>query len=174
MNVVAPSPFVLEMAARAPEGRGLDIACGRGRHSLALARGGRRVDAIDRAWDACRALRDVAAAERLPVAIACADALALRWPRGRYALIVQTLFLERALFPALIAALAPGGLLVVETFTREQLALGHPRTAAFTLAPNELLRLVEPLRVVAYHDGPLERNGETVFLAGIAAQAPSQ
>src|SRR5262249_6192406 len=90
----------------------------------------------------------------------------------RYAVIVNTLYLDRRLVGALARALRPGGLLLFETFTVDQLATGHPRNPSFVLAPGELPRLVGGLRVVAYREGPIERDGRLVHLASLAARAP--
>jgi SAM-dependent methyltransferase len=169
---VTPSPFVLAHVDDAPPGRALDVAGGRGRHALAIARRGRPVEAIDRDPAACRALADVARATGLRVAVVCADLACHPLPVGRYTLVVNTLYLDRVLVPALVRALAPGGVLVFETFTRAQLATGHPRNPAFVLEPGELPRLVAPLRTLAYQEGPVERDGRTVHLASIAARAP--
>ncbi len=49
-------------------------------------------------------------------------------------------FLERSILRRLGEALAPGGLLVFETFTREHVdVLGRRMNSAYLLEPNELL-----------------------------------
>ena len=168
----APSPFVLEHLPSASDGPALDVACGAGRHSLAMARTGRVVEAIDRSWDRCADLARRAAAEGLPVRTVCADLELVPLPVGRYAVIVNTLYLDRALVPRLVRALAPGGLLLFETFTAAQLASGHPRNPAFVLGPDELPRLTAGLSVLAYREGPVEREGATLHLASLAARRP--
>jgi SAM-dependent methyltransferase len=168
---VTASPFVLAHLRDAPPGLALDVAAGRGRHALALAQAGRRVEAIDRDTQACHALAAAARAAGLPVAVVCADLERYPLPVGRYALVVNTLYLDRARIPALVRALAPGGVLVFETFTREQLATGHPRNPAFVLERGELPRLVTSLETLAYREGPVERDGRVVHLASIAARA---
>ena len=62
-------------------------------------------------------------------------------------------YLHRSLFPALIGALAPRGVLVYETFTRAQAARGKPTNPAFLLEPGELLELVRPLDVLVSREG---------------------
>jgi SAM-dependent methyltransferase len=167
----APSPFVLQHLATAPPGPVLDVACGAGRHALSVARTGRVLDAIDRSWERCAEVARRARAERLSVRPVCADLEELPLPAARYALVVNTLYLDRALVPRLVDALAPGGVLLFETFLEAQLATGHPRNPAFVLAPGELLRLTRGLQVIAYAEGPVERDGTTVHLASLAARA---
>src|SRR5204862_8010778 len=109
---------------------------------------------------------------RFPIDVAGADVERSPLPDGRYALIVNTLYLDRDLASALARVLRSGGLLLFETFTRDQLLPGHPRHPAFALAPGELLRLFGGLRVLAHREGPVERDGRLVHLASLAAQAP--
>jgi SAM-dependent methyltransferase len=77
-----------------------------------------------------------------------------------YDLIVVTHYLHRPLFPALVRALAPGGVLLYETFTIGQAARGRPTNPAFLLGPGELSQLVAPLSVVRQRDGDV--NGKLV------------
>ena len=71
-------------------------------------------------------------------------------------LIVVTRYLHRPLFPRLVEALAPGGVLVYETFLVGQAERGHPRNPAFLLEPGELLRLVHPLEVLRSREGDFD------------------
>ena len=167
-----PSPFVIEHLTLAGPGPALDVACGVGRHALAIARTGRVVEAIDRSLTRCAELARRAAREGLAIRPVCADLAQLPLPRRRYAVVVNTLYLDRPLVPALVRSLLPGGLLVFETFLIEQLASGHPRNPDFVLAPNELLRLAAGLRVLAYREGPVRRGGQTLYLASLAARTP--
>ena len=168
-----PSPLVTKHLDLAPDGPALDVACGGGRHAVWIAHTGRPVDAIDRDVERCRALKAEATRGQLPLRVVCADLESFPLPRRRYAAIVNTLYLDRALIPRLVDALLPGGILVFETFVVEQLAMGHPRNPAFVLGPNELLRSVPSLRVLVYREGAVERGGTTVHLASLVARAPS-
>jgi SAM-dependent methyltransferase len=168
---LAPSPWVTEHLSLAPEGPVLDVACGAGRHALWMARAGRRVHAIDRDVARCVTLAADAARARLPLDVVCADLEQLPLPRRHYAVVVNTLYLDRGLIPQLIDALMPDGLLLFETFVIEQLATGHPRNPAFVLGPNELLDLVPGVRVLDYREGPVTRDGTIVHLASLAARA---
>ncbi len=148
----------------------LDLACGSGRHSLAAARLGLPVLALDRDPKALRTLRekapprvqcvrtDLEAGFDLPVAPAsCGAILVFR-------------FLFRPLSRAIVEALRPGGLLLYETFTIHQKNLSKgPKNAAFLLAPNELPRLFAALQTIAYEE--LVTEGERpAALARLAAR----
>src|SRR4029450_9461103 len=67
--------------------------------------------------------------------------------------VVVTSYLYRPLFPDLVAAVAPDGGLIYQTFARGQERFGQPTNPDFLLAPGELLEAVRGhLRVVAYED----------------------
>ena len=67
--------------------------------------------------------------------------------------IVVSRFLERRLAPTLIDALTPEGLLFYQTFTQVTVgAMWGPTNPAYRLAPQELLTLFQPLRVVVYRE----------------------
>src|SRR5262249_29173469 len=110
-----PSAWITDHLALAPPGPALDVACGAGRPALLRARAGRGVDATDRDLARCRALAADAARERLSLRVLCADLEQLPLPRRRYAVVVNTLYLDRALVPRLVDALLPGGLLSSHT-----------------------------------------------------------
>jgi len=78
-------------------------------------------------------------------------------------------YLHRPLFPALLAALKPEGLLLYETFTVRQAAHGHPVNPDFLLQPGELEQLVAPLEILRHREG--EIGGDE--LAAVAARRSS-
>src|SRR5882757_10249273 len=66
--VGAAEPFLVEMISRIPRnGIALDVAAGRGRNALAMARAGIRVVAVDFSETAMRTLADAARPEHLAV-----------------------------------------------------------------------------------------------------------
>ena len=148
----AASAWVIRFAGLiAPGGRVLDVACGRGRHARHLARLGHPVLALDRDRDALDSLSDEQGVE-----ILCADIEGGPWPLepATFDAVVVTNYLHRPLFPHLIAALRPGGVLLYETFARGNELHGRPSNPAFLLAPGELLQFVAPrLTVVAFEQG---------------------
>jgi SAM-dependent methyltransferase len=144
----APSSWLVQHGGLLPrEGRALDVASGRGRHAIWLAEHGLTTLALDRDADAIRELNDAARERRLPLRAEVRDLESGEHPfRGAaYDVIVVVHYLHRPLFPALIEAVAPGGLLVYETFTRAQAARGKPTNPDFLLEPGELVDLVRPL-----------------------------
>lgn len=103
--------------------------------------------------------RDSAALARLAnvhnIATLCADLEAGAWPyAGRtFGAVVVTNYLHRPLFPYLLDALAPGGVLLYETFAAGNERYGRPSNPDFLLQPGELLERVRGrLRVLAYED----------------------
>jgi SAM-dependent methyltransferase len=157
--VSTPASWLTANADRLPRtGDALDVACGSGRHALWLAERGLRTLAVDRNPDHVRAVVDEARRRALPVR---AEVMELedgqtRLATSAYDVIVVVHYLHRPLFPALIGALRPGGVLVYETFTRAQAARGKPTNPAFLLEPGELLELVRPLEVLASREGDYE------------------
>jgi SAM-dependent methyltransferase len=148
-----PSRWVRQWAHLvAAGGAVLDVASGAGRHARFFASLGHQVTAIDRDAAALNALAD----EPLVTPVA-ADIENAPWPLAsdaRFAAVVVTNYLHRPLFPHLMRSLAPGGVLVYETFAQGNERVGKPSNPAFLLAPGELLEVVRArLRVVAFQDG---------------------
>ena len=93
--------------------------------------------------------------ERRVVTVLCADIENGPWPLvgERFDAVVVTNYLWRPLWPTLLDSLAPGGVLLYETFAHGNASVGKPSRPDFLLQPGELLRLCQGLRVVGYEDG---------------------
>jgi SAM-dependent methyltransferase len=144
-----PSPWVQRFAGLLrPGGTVLDVACGSGRHLRGLSEQGFAVTGVDRDEAALAPLRGLAE-------IVVADIEGGPWPLAgrRFDGVVVTNYLWRPLVPQLLHALAPGGVLIWETFTAGHETIGKPSRPDFLLQPGELLRLCAGLRVVAFEDG---------------------
>ena len=133
-------------------GAALDLASGLGGNALLLARSGLRTHAWDIAEEALTLLRGFAAQQGLEIATQARDVAAAPPEPGSFDVIVISRFLERALAPALVRALRPGGLLFYQTFIRESVTDEGPRRPEFRLAPNELLSLFNELHVLVYRE----------------------
>ena len=145
-----------------PHATALDLACGAGRHMRWLQAQGLQVTGVDRSPEA------IAACAGLGELI-CADIENGPWPLpGRqFGAVVVTNYLWRPLLPAVLASLAPGGVLIYETFAQGHETVGRPSRADFLLRPGELLQAFGTLRTVAYEDDYLENPAR--FVQRIAA-----
>lgn len=146
-----PSEWVVRWSHLvAPGAAVLDVAAGGGRHARWFAARGHRVTAIDRDITALRGIEGVQ-----PIQADLEDGSP--WPFGptqRFGAVVVTNYLHRPLMAQLLAALAPGGILLYETFACGNETVGKPSNPAFLLAPGELLETVRgTLRIVAFEDG---------------------
>ncbi|MGZ5200638.1 MAG: class I SAM-dependent methyltransferase [Telluria sp.] len=151
-----PSTWVRRFAGLVPAGEVLDLACGSGRHARLFASLGHPVLALDRD----------------PVALAAAAGPGIEameydlelegaaWPfeAGRFAGIVVTNYLHRPLMQALMASLAPGGVLIYETFAIGNETFGKPSNPDFLLRRGELLEHASRggLSVIAFEDGLID------------------
>lgn len=124
----------------------LDLAAGGGRHAIFLAGRGYKVTAVD---------RDVSRVPDHPdIAVLRADLEdGSPWPLAgrRFGGVVATNYLHRPLMPALLDSIAPGGVLLYETFMIGNERFGKPSNPAFLLTDGELLEAVRGrFSVVAY------------------------
>lgn len=147
-----PSPWVARFAPMVPAGGTvLDVACGAGRHARLFRDRGHPVVALDR--DVVM-VTDMASDPE--VEIVARDLENGRpWPlEGRsFAGVVVVNYLHRPLFPALVRSVAPGGVLIYETFAVGNERFGRPSNPDFLLHREELLIAVRPeLQVIAFED----------------------
>jgi tellurite methyltransferase len=153
-----PSAFVVQwatlMAPALPEPRrALDAAMGRGRHARVLAQLGLRVFGVDASYEAVRMARDRATASGLAVRAWCADLQASPLPRDRFEMLVVTRYLQRNLFPAIQDAVTLNGIVIYETFTVKQRALGFgPTSPDHLLEPGELRGRFDALEILFYEE----------------------
>ncbi len=151
-------------AALIPDGAILDVACGGGRNTRFFLSQGRRVTAIDRdvsglADLAGRDGRDGRGGlEAIEADLEVEDGRPFPLLGRTFAGVVCTNYLHRPLLPALVAAVAPGGVLLYDTFTEGHELLGRPpRRPEFLLRPGELRATVAgQLTVRAFEEGLVE------------------
>jgi FolB domain-containing protein len=156
-----PSRFLIDNWRALPVGKALDVAAGRGRHTLYLATRGFSIEAIDRDMQVLAELSAAAQGRQLTNvrvrAIDLEDSSHNPLPQEAYDAILVFFYLYRPLFPSLLRALRPGGVLMYETFLIDNhVRYQHPRRREFCLAHNELLHLTSELRVLYYDEGPHE------------------
>ncbi|MDR4494916.1 MAG: dihydroneopterin aldolase [Nitrospirales bacterium] len=178
-----PAEFLVAQLPRLPVGKVLDVAAGRGRHSLFLASNRFTVHAVDRDSDALSFLTTQARQKGL--ASLTTQILDMESDPSHppdlglesYEVVLVFFYLYRPLFPQLLQALKPGGVLLYETFLIDNHLLHqHPRRKEFCLGRNELLDLVRGLRVLHYEEGlhdASEGHGGAIT-ARIVAQKPEE
>lgn len=147
----APLPTIVRWAAFVPaNGSVLDVAAGGGRHARLFADRGHPVLAVD---------RDVTALLANPhprIEVLAKDLEHAPWPLPgrRFTAVIVTNYLWRPLLPTLVASVAPGGVLLYETFAIGHERFGRPRNPDFLLQPDELLAAARgELDVVEYEHG---------------------
>jgi len=151
----------------APEAAVLDVAAGGGRHSRFFADRGHRVTALDR--DTSRL------AGHPGIDIVQADLEdGSPWPLpGRtFGAVVVTSYLHRPLFPALLDALAPGGVLLYETYMEGNERFGEPSRPAFLLKDGELLDLARGRLSVTAYEARMISEPKMAMVQRIAARRP--
>jgi tellurite methyltransferase len=171
-----PDPFLVsaydELLFSTSPGLALDVAGGVGRHSIWLAQRGWRVKLIDISdvgiglaeKNASRVLGPVATEFLITTEVADLNSVQ-HFGHEQYDLVLVFFFLQRELFPALAAALKPGGTLIYKTYTTEQKNFASgPSHPMFLLESNELLHAFSSLRVLHYHE-TVQRKGMAELVA---------
>jgi SAM-dependent methyltransferase len=135
-----------------PAGTVLDLACGHGRHLRWFAERGHAVTGVDRSADAIQAVSSLGEA-------VLADIENGPWPlmQGyevrQFDAVIVTNYLWRPLFERISQSLAPGGILIYETFALGNETVGKPSRPDFLLQPAELLRAFTNLHIIGFEQG---------------------
>ncbi|MDP1784873.1 MAG: methyltransferase domain-containing protein [Sulfuricurvum sp.] len=157
-----PSAIVMQHVVPSVDKRALDIACGIGRNTHYLAKLGFEVDAVDISDYALSQLQHTAMIHPIET-----DLTSYRIAPNAYDVIVNINYLERKLFPSIMAGLKSGGVLIFETFiTAHEEGYHNPSNPDFLLRSNELLHAFCELEVLFYEERD-DRNmqGEKVKIA---------
>ena len=163
------SPILDEaLTLTAQPGRALDLACGSGRESVHLATLGWHVDAVDILPDALQNASALAQHNGVTIHTIKHDLRKNALPSaGPYDLIIMLRYWHAPLMAGIIATLAPGGVLAVESFHPED---PHSRPGGHTVSTEYLAQEAAALKVKVLRVCP--RNGR-VFSQLIAVKEPS-
>ncbi len=125
-----PSPLLLEHSDLLRPGmEALAVGDGEGRNGVWLAQQGLHVLSVDLSPLALARARARAAGRQVEIATLCVDVLEWDWPVAAFDLIA-CIFVHfppdrrPAIYKAMIDSLKPGGLLMLESFHRDQIARG--------------------------------------------------
>ncbi|WP_432726231.1 class I SAM-dependent methyltransferase [Variovorax sp. W6] len=163
----APSEWIVRWSHLLAPGAGvLDVACGGGRHMKWFAGRGHTVTGVDRSPEAVEA-----AGAFGKVVEADIESGPWPFPGQAFGAVIVTNYLWRPRMADIVGAVAPGGVLLYETFAAGNETVGKPSRPDFLLQPGELLAACAGLRVVAYEDGFIAQPER--FVQRIAAIRPA-
>jgi SAM-dependent methyltransferase len=145
----------------------LDVAAGGGRHSRFFADRGHKVTVLDRDTSPLASHPDVEI-----VQADLEDGSPWPLPDRTFGAVVVTNYLHRPLFPALLDALAPGGVLLYETFMEGNERFGRPSNPAFLLKDGELLDLARGRLSVTAYEARMISEPKMAMVQRIAARRP--
>jgi len=152
----------------------LDLACGAGQNGLMLARRGVPVVFADRSSSDLDTIERHLTKEGLPGntwEIDLEQPSVSPFSNDAYSAIIVFRYLHRPLFPALLSAVKPGGLVVYETFTIANRQFGRPNNPDFLLQPGELISLFQDWEIIHKFEGILEKPDRAV--AQVVARKPA-
>jgi SAM-dependent methyltransferase len=173
-----PSPLLAqwlpELRAANQLGPVADLACGRGRNGLALTAQGLDVVFIDRDEEALQEIAKQASSAVCRHVDLEAGETGTGLQPAEFGAIIVFNYLHRPLFAQLKQAIAPGGLVLYETFTHEQPRFGRPSNPDFLLRFGELAAQFESWEQLAYFEGikPKDSGAGDKAAAYIVARKP--
>jgi len=169
-DALLPAQFLVENASLLSRGRALDVAMGRGRNAIYLARLGFQVEGVDVSREVVEEALARSHEEGVSIQARVEDLEKIPYiDEETYDLVICFNYLQRSLMPQMKNWVKPGGILVYETFTVDQLRFGKPRNPDHLLRHNELLHTFRDFRVLRYREGIIE---SMKAIASILAQKP--
>lgn len=153
-----PTEFLRENVELLPKGKALVLAMGEGRNAVFLAQKGFEVEGCDISTHALEKARRLAQERGVSLKAFQADLEDYQLPRQTYDVVTCFYYLQRDLIPQMKKALKPGGVIIMETYTKDNLKYGFngPKNPEYLLDTNELLRLFSDLRVILYREMVIE------------------
>lgn len=157
-----PNPLLLRFSVLLKDekmkGPILDLACGKGQNGLYLAGLNLPVILADRSEESLKEARRSAEEKGLTVKFWNVDLETGTNPfkNNSYRAILVFRYLHRPLIPCLKKAIRQGGLLIYETFTREQIRYGRPRNPDYLLNTGELAEWFKEWHIIHYFEGVME------------------
>ena len=164
----APVAFLQEHIHLLPKGKTLDVAMGEGRNGVFLAIHGFEVTGIDISETGLNKAQALAKEHGVTIKTQVVDLERHQFSEETYDLIICTYYLQRDLFPKIVKALKPGGMVLVETYTVDYMKYRSRFPRQYLLERNELLQQFQDLEILRYQ---LRDDGISAY-ASILAQKP--
>jgi len=169
-SLTEPDPFFISafeefVSPSFPKaGVALDLAGGLGRHALWLAKRKWQVRVVDISEIAIQKLRHASLRQNVALDLLVADASDYRFEPERFDLIVLFYHLDRSLFPKIVSALKPDGLLICKMSLRWSAGASSTSESKAPLERNELPSLVPELHVLHHQERPVRDRGVAEFV----------
>lgn len=169
-----PNDWVRETAPRLPAGPVLCIAEGQGRNALFLAERGHSVSAMDASSEGMAVAARLAEQRGLALQTSVEDLALADLGSERWAVIVSVFAhlpppLRRDVHRRVVQALAPGGMLVLEAYTPQQIGrgTGGPPNEAMMMQADVLTQELKGLEFLVLEEREREVN-EGVYHRGLS------
>ena len=150
-DISAPDAWLLDCVRELNPGRALDLACGLGQNSIALAELGWQLDAVDISPRGLALASEQANQHGVTVNWICADLDVWEPDEVHYDLLIVFRFLDWSRIPAIVTqALRPGGTLLYETFAASQMRRtdNHLKNPGFTVREGDWEKYFPDLDIV--------------------------
>ncbi len=147
-----------ELNACSSNGAIIDLACGEGRNGLFLARKGLPVIFADRSEPSLQTINHALMAinsESKTWLVDLEQSDINPFEGKQFSAVLVFRYLHRPLMAALRNAVAPGGVIIYETFTIDNRQFGRPNNDAFLLQANELKKYFNDWDILHYFEGTL-------------------
>jgi cyclopropane fatty-acyl-phospholipid synthase-like methyltransferase len=149
-----PSTLLLDHLHLLSKGRVLDVAMGKGRNAIYLAKHGFDVEGVDIDQKAVSACVTEAKSKDLKIKAEIADLTDYTISPNCYDAIICFNYLQRDLIPQMKEGLRKGGIVIYQTFLIDQhIRFGKPKHREYCFEHNELLRFFRNFRIIYYKEG---------------------
>jgi SAM-dependent methyltransferase len=177
-SLTQPDPFFISAYRQFVDqsfpnaGVALDLACGLGRHALWLASRNWRVSGVDLSDVAIGKLSQAAVELNVNLDLFVGDAAEYRFEPARFDLIILFYHLDRSLFPKMVSALKPGGLLISKMSLQWDSDGRLTAVKTNPLGRNELPSLVPELQVLYQEERPVRGRAVVEFIGRKSGDGP--
>lgn len=173
---IIPSSFLVDNFDLLPKGLALDLCMGSGRNAIYLSTRGFDVDGVDADPQCVAQARCAARKLGAPIRAILGNVEDGTYiiPIDTYNLITVFNYLHRPLYKDIKDGLLPGGVVVYQTFTVEQVRFGPPTNPDYLLKPGELLEVFGGWEILKHRNfvGPSRRDGRMRAIEGVVARKP--